>query len=104
MARVHSDGSMFDDMHDPYNYYKIYRKYKIGTMLEMMTTDSRTYREPNQDTSKSTMLGQTQKNWLQDSLINSLNCKWRVWANQTLFSELAHVDPFCLHSLQIHKP
>ena len=82
----------FDDMHDPYNYYKIYRKYKFGTMLEMMTTDSRTYREPNQDTSKSTMLGQTQKNWLQDSLINS-NCKWRVWANQTLFSELAIRGP-----------
>ena len=82
----------FDDMHDPYNYYKIYRKYKFGTMLEMMTTDSRTYRELNQDTSKSTMLGQTQKNWLQDSL-EIRTASGEFGPTKLCFQSLQYVDP-----------
>ena len=61
-------------------------------MLDMVTTDSRTYREPNKDMAKATMLGLEQKDWLIDSLLDT-NSHWRVWANQTLFSELAIRGP-----------
>ena len=61
---------------DPYNYFKIYKKYHFGSMLDIVT-DSRTYREPNKDMSKATMLGLEQKDWLIDSLLDT-NSHWRV--------------------------
>ncbi len=81
-----------NDDSDPYNYFKIYKKYHFGSMLDMVTTDSRTYREPNEDMAQATMLGLEQKDWLIDSLLDTKS-HWRVWANQTLFSELAIRGP-----------
>ena len=59
--------------------------------MDLCTTDSRTYRDHLRIFNEATMLGQSQK-MLKRELLSS-KAEWRVWANQTFFSELAVRGP-----------
>jgi len=88
---------------NPLDYLTLYRSFKAGNLMELFMTDSRTYRtkQPCGDSSNwdnywctdynnssQTMLGETQKNWLINGLVNS-DATWKVWGNQTLLAQLA---------------
>ena len=77
---------------DPQTFFKLYKKYSFSNLLDIHTTDSRTYRQVKKDDNQSDMLGEEQTEWLKDNLISS-EASWRVWANQTYFSELAIRGP-----------
>lgn len=88
----------------PHDFLKIYRSFKIGNLVELFMTDSRSYRsrQPCMDgngpwenwtcrdyeSDTQTMLGQEQKQWLIDGLTQS-RARWKVWGNQTLLAQLA---------------
>ncbi|VUD59279.1 Alkaline phosphatase D [Thalassocella blandensis] len=98
-ARIQLDESA----EHPHDFLKIYRSFKIGNLVELFMTDSRTYRseQPCKDgtawenwtckdyeAETQTMLGQEQKQWLIDGLTQS-KARWKVWGNQTLLAQLA---------------
>lgn len=86
-----------------FDYLKLYRHFRVGNLMQLFMTDSRTYRteEPckggsawenywcyDYQNSSQTMLGHEQRNWLIDGLTQS-DAKWKVWGNQTLLAQLA---------------
>lgn len=86
-----------------FDYLQIYRAFQFGDLVDLYMTDSRTYRtkEPCKDgnawqnywctdyeNESQTMLGQEQRDWLINGMVNS-NAKWKVWGNQTLLAQLA---------------
>ena len=80
------------DSTHPHEFFKIYRQYKFSNLLNLHTSDSRTYRVSGETEAESNMLGQQQQQWLEDKIVSS-KTHWRVWANQTFFSELAIRGP-----------
>lgn len=92
----------------PHDYLKIYRKFSFGNFLDLMVPDTRSYRsqqpcaflsqcsdakKPIQDDPPAaTMLGPEQREWILEETINS-KARWKVWANQTLFSQFGLTGP-----------
>ena len=98
-ARVEVDESASHAL----DYLKLYRKFKVGRLLDLFITDSRTYRSQqpcgdgnawenywcyDYEKTSQTMLGREQRNWLINGLTGS-NATWKVWGNQTLLAQLA---------------
>ncbi|MCO7223342.1 alkaline phosphatase [Pleionea sp. CnH1-48] len=87
----------------PFDYLKLYRSFRVGKLMELFMTDTRTYRseQPCGDGNNwdnywcydynspgQTMLGNEQKQWLIDGITQS-SAKWKMWGNQTLLAQLA---------------
>jgi alkaline phosphatase D len=93
----------------PHDYYKIYRQFRFGNLLELFMTDERTYRSPHpcgedaadggygaryvspgcpaQQDATRTMLGAAQRDWLTGGVKNS-RATWKVWGNQVFTAPL----------------
>ncbi|EAY24509.1 alkaline phosphatase D (APaseD) [Microscilla marina ATCC 23134] len=74
----------------------IYRKLNYGTLLDIVMIDIKTKRDYPEDVAnpeKRTTLGQEQRAWLEEQLVNSTT-KWRIIGNQKLFGTLAVGDDF----------
>ncbi|WP_428912004.1 alkaline phosphatase D family protein [Niallia sp. Krafla_26] len=98
-ARVQFDKSLpFDQS------IRIYRSFKIGSLVELVMTDERLYRSPHPcgpevmdkyfavgcediNNPNRTMLGFGQREWLLDKLTNS-EATWKIWGNEVQFAPL----------------
>lgn len=89
---------------DIFGRLSIYRKFKFGSLLELVMTDERTYRSPHpfgeaqftqryisplnpsiQGNSSRTMLGTTQRDWFIQSVATS-TATWKAWGNEVQYS------------------
>lgn len=87
---------------NPLEWITLYRDFRMGNFAHFILTDERSYRTaqpcgvttqqkyghpgcPTQQTS--TMLGQSQLNWLLQKL-SSKDAGWKVWANEVMFAQL----------------
>jgi len=83
---------------------RLYRRFRVGKLLELFATDERLYRSafpcgsgvlqrhlskgcPALQDEKRTMLGEAQREWLLQGLSTS-DALWKVWANQVQFAPL----------------
>lgn len=81
---------------------KIYRSFKIGSLIDLFMTDGRQYRDEkacgnspslnpqcifNSYKEGPTYLGKNQKEWLINS-ISSSGAQWQVWGNNTVFMDM----------------
>lgn len=75
---------------------KIYRSIRFGNMMELILLDTRLEgrdkqiydaNDPARFAAERTILGKEQKNWLFNTLKSS-PCRWKVIANQVIFSEI----------------
>ncbi len=100
----------------PFAALQIYRSIQAGPLLDLFVTDTRSYRSPQACQSqtgetdqyesrcrdhlqahsdsppKHIMLGKKQRDWLLSGMQAS-QARWKLWANQTLFSQLALRNP-----------
>lgn len=90
----------------PHQFYQIYRRFTLGTLVDLFMLDGRSYRSPHAcgegdvreryvpigcrayTAADQTMLGTAQRDWLTAGTLAS-NTRWRVWGNQTLMAELS---------------
>lgn len=90
----------------PHDFYRIYRRFTLGTLVDLFMLDGRSYRSPHAcgegdvreryvpigcrdyTAADQTMLGTAQRDWLTAGTLAS-NTRWRVWGNQTLMAELS---------------
>ena len=90
----------------PHDFYRIYRRFALGTLVDLFMLDGRSYRSPHAcgegdvreryvpigcrdyTAADQTMLGTAQRDWLTAGTLGS-NARWRVWGNQTLMAELS---------------
>jgi alkaline phosphatase D len=93
---------------NPQDYLTIYRRFRVGQLLDLFMTDTRTYRteqvcqdegdctayqDPvNDQLPANTMLGPKQKEWLLNGLQES-TARWKLWGNQTLMSQFGLTNP-----------
>ncbi len=89
----------------PHDFSRTYRNFKFGDLVDLFMLDTRTYRTPhpcgegdlfnryaaikcdNAAAPQQSMLGDEQRQWLFDGLLNS-NAIWPVLGNQTFMSQL----------------
>lgn len=103
-----------EDAHSRTKFYKAYREFNYGRLMDLFVTDSRSFRSrpgcmiradcenknetkmppryggrgfPLEET-KATMLGAQQAEWLKSGLTRKDGALWKVWGNQTFFSPL----------------
>lgn len=90
----------------PHDFYRIHRRFELGTLVDLFMLDGRSYRSPHAcgegdvlqryvpvgcrdyTAADQTMLGTDQRDWLISSTLAS-SARWRVWGNQTLMAELS---------------
>ena len=100
-ARVHVNPAATH----PHDFYRIYRRFELGMLVDLFMLDGRSYRSPhacgegdigeryvplhcqNYTASDRTMLGADQRDWLLSGTLAS-RARWRVWGNQTLMAAL----------------
>lgn len=88
----------------PHDYLSIWRSFRFGDLIELFMTDERTYRSPHpcgeetfgelaftagcaaQMSPERTMLGEAQRDWLINGLVNS-TARWKLWGNQSLVAQ-----------------
>ena len=93
----------FDATKDWETSIKVYRTFRFGTLLELVVTDERLYRDgppcgdlegqryqtlgcANQFDPSRTMLGATQKTWFLNTVTQS-PATWKVWANEVMLCQ-----------------
>lgn len=73
------------------NNYEIYREFGYGDLLDLFMVDTRLQGRDQQGVNEEDvnrqMLGQTQYNWLANSMINS-SAKWKVLGNQVIMAPI----------------
>jgi alkaline phosphatase D len=91
------------DATHPWDYLKIYRKFRFGRLGELYMTDTRTYRSVGSASVNAennellpagmmpTMLGTEQKAWLIDGMRTS-SAQWQIWGNQTLLGQFGVLE------------
>ena len=88
----------FDPAAAPMDSVKVYRAFRFGSLMELVATDERLYRDgppcggdtelryltlrcAEAERASRTMLGMTQRDWLLDTVRNS-TATWKIWANE----------------------
>jgi alkaline phosphatase D len=95
----------FDPSQDWENSIRVYRTFNFGTLMDLIVTDERLYRDGPPCGSNSigeryfalgckemgdvtrTMLGLTQRQWFLDQL-TSTRATWKIWANEVMLMQL----------------
>jgi alkaline phosphatase D len=90
----------------PHDYYKCYRDFRFGDLVQLNMFDTRTYRSPHPcgegriferylplgcsawAGDSQTLLGEAQRGWLSDKLATP-GALWNLLGNQTLFAQLS---------------
>lgn len=109
----------FDTKTDSLNSLEIYRKFKLGNLLELVLTDERLYRDeppscdnnvtkekryelrqrylvsdsPQRNETQRTMLGYRQRDWFIEQICNS-SCTWKIWGNGVMTMQLKILSVF----------
>ena len=91
----------FNPSHGWETSIQLYRTFKFGTLMDLVVTDERLYRDgppcgdvdegeryetpgcPAQYEPSRTMLGQRQKNWFLNQVVGS-TATWKIWANEVM--------------------
>jgi alkaline phosphatase D len=91
----------FDANQDPLSSIQIYRSFMFGNLLELVMIDERLYRDappcgvdaryvnpacPEQFDANRSMLGNTQRQWFLDKVLNSSRV-WKIWGNEVMTME-----------------
>ncbi|MBD2344974.1 alkaline phosphatase D family protein [Anabaena subtropica] len=109
----------FDANTDSINSLQIYRKFRLGNLLELVLTDERLYRDeppscdnpviqeeryelrqrylvsdsPQRNEAQRTMLGHRQRDWFVEQICNS-SCVWKIWGNGVMTLQLKILSVF----------
>ena len=89
---------------------RIYRSFVFGNLMELVMTDERLYRDGppcglgtadkyltpgcgDEEAPGRTMLGETQKEWFLDRVMNSSRL-WKIWGNETMVMQLKLLNSY----------
>ncbi len=100
------------DVEDPVEEIEIYRSFAFGTLMELVVTDERLYRdgppcgldtedrllttgcgETGEEAEGRTMLGEKQLGYFINKITTSKRT-WKIWGNETQFTQLKIADTF----------